>query len=311
LGYSMLRPLTRMASSRLWARWASSCSGTAKQSFSAARYFLAGGTATVAALGVATFAGKGEAHAAAADATGSAGWFVKPWTSYQAVPTLPDAMPGIERVHVMRRTYYTMSLFTTIRDKDTQKREFVEAARKLSSLLFGEALCLLPCKPKTVTTPVDGATYVGMEIPDPAKELCVVSILRAADAMADEFNRQMPALPQGKILIQRDEETKEAKLFFSKLPSDMDKRRVILVDPMLATGGTALAAIKVLKEAGVPEQSIIMVSVVGAPTGIEKVMAAHPQIQLLVGEVDRSLNGKAYIVPGCGDFGDRFFGTVK
>jgi len=269
---------------------------------------MVGGSAAAAVLGYAALTGQQSAHAAAEEPKSGA-WFVKPWTSYQAVAALPDRVPGFERVHVLRKTYFTMSLFTKIRDKDTPRSVFVINARKIADMLLAEALCLLPCKPRTVTTPVDGSTYVGMEMPDPEKELCLISILRAADCMADEFSRHLPGVATGKILIQRDEETAKPKLFFSKLPSDVSKRRVLVVDPMLATGGSAVEAVRVLREAGVPEQSIVFVSIVAAPAGMEKLMAAHPQIQLLVGEVDRALNSKCYIVPGCGDFGDRFYGT--
>ncbi len=106
-------------------------------------------------------------------------------------------VPGYERVYVLRKTLFTMSLFTKIRDKESSPRVFVEAARKIADVLLADALCLLPCRPRTVTTPVDGATYVGMEIPDPEKELCIVSIWRAADCMADEFARQLPGVCPG------------------------------------------------------------------------------------------------------------------
>jgi hypothetical protein len=140
--------------------------------------------------------------------------------------------------------------------------------------------------------------------------MCVVSILRAADSMADSISHQYPGIPVGKILIQRDEETALPKLFFSKLPQDIKTRHVLLVDPMLATGGSASQAVRVLKEAGVKEEHIIMLSIVAAPEGLKALAAQHPQVRVLCGEVDEKLNSKAYIVPGLGDFGDRFFGTV-
>lgn len=130
-------------------------------------------------------------------------------------------------------------------------------------------MSLLPGKPRTVSTPVPGASYSGLTLPDPVNDLCVVSILRAADSMADELSHRFPGIPVGKILIQRDEETALPKLFFSKLPKDVKTRLVFLVDPMLATGGSASAAIRVLQEAGVKDEHIIMLSIVAAPEGLQ------------------------------------------
>lgn len=202
-----------------------------------------------------------------------------------------------------------VSLFTCLRSKDSKQADFVRATRTLTGLILNEAMSLLPSEPRTICTPVPGASYCGLLLPDPTTDLCVVSILRAADSMADAISHQFPGIPVGKILIQRDEETALPTLFFSKLPKDIRTRLVFLVDPMLATGGSASQAVRVLKEAGVKEEHIIMLSIVAAPEGLKALAAQHPKVRVLCGEVDDKLNSKAYIVPGLGDFGDRFFGT--
>jgi uracil phosphoribosyltransferase len=162
-----------------------------------------------------------------------------------------------------------VSLFTCLRSKDSKQSDFVSATRTLTGLILNEAMSLLPSQPRTVSTPVPGASYSGLTLPDPITDLCVVSILRAADSMADQISRHYPGVPVGKILIQRDEETALPKLFFSKLPKDIPTRLVFLVDPMLATGGSASAAIRVLEEAGVKEEHIVMLSIVAAPEGLQ------------------------------------------
>ena len=135
-------------------------------------------------------------------------------------------VPGYERVHVCRRTNYTISLFTTLRDRTTGTAAYVQASSKLAELLLNEALALLPFAPTSVVTPVDEATYLGMTMPDPETELCVVSILRAADSIAEVAMRMLPGVAVGKMLIQRDEETARAKLTYTKFPTDIAARKV-------------------------------------------------------------------------------------
>jgi uracil phosphoribosyltransferase len=113
----------------------------------------------------------------------------------------------------------------------------------------------------------------------------------------------------GKILIQRNEETAEPILFYSKLPKDIANRYVLLLDPMLATGGSVCKAIEVLKEKGVNEKKIIFINLISCPEGIKKVFKEFPNVKIVTGFIDKKLNSKAYILPGLGDFGDRYFGT--
>jgi uracil phosphoribosyltransferase len=201
----------------------------------------------------------------------------------------PACIPGFGgNMYVLRRTPYTVSLFTCLRNKDSKQADFVEATRTLTNLILSEAMSLLPSESCTVKTPVPGECYKGLRLADGNSCLCVVSILRAADSMTQAISNLHPGMPVGKILIQRDEET---------------------ALPMLATGGSANQAIRVLKKAGVAEEQIVMLSIVAAPEGLRAIAAEHPLVRVLVGEVDRGLNAKAYIVPGLGDFGDRYFGT--
>mmetsp|Transcript_18330 Transcript_18330/g.30720 ORF Transcript_18330/g.30720 Transcript_18330/m.30720 type:complete len:123 (+) Transcript_18330:539-907(+) len=118
-----------------------------------------------------------------------------------------------------------------------------------------------------------------------------------------------PEAAVGKILIQRNEETKMPVLYYSKLPP-LAGRNIVLLDPMLATGGSAIAAIKVLIEQGAEENRILFLNVVSSPEGVGAILTAYPQLRIVTGEIDAGLNEKAYIVPGLGDYGDRFYGTV-
>ena len=184
--------------------------------------------------------------------------------------------------------------------------QFVTISNRLTRLLIEEALCLLPATPVTVETPC--GPYDGVKLPAEDR-ICAVSILRAADCMLGEVRTMMPSVAVGKILIQRDEATALPHLMYSKLPPDVKDRPVLLLDPMLATGGSAVAACKVLVEAGVPPANIIFVNIVCVKEGLDALHTAYPQVAIVTGAVDPILNEKKYIVPGLGDFGDRYFGT--
>eukprot|EP00930_Biecheleria_cincta_P007247 TRINITY_DN108442_c0_g1_i1.p1 TRINITY_DN108442_c0_g1~~TRINITY_DN108442_c0_g1_i1.p1 ORF type:complete len:258 (-),score=34.17 TRINITY_DN108442_c0_g1_i1:309-998(-) len=211
-----------------------------------------------------------------------------------------------DSVIVLRETPLVKSLFTTIRNKDTPREKFVLNSNRITRLLIEEALGLLSATPVTVQTPC--GPYEGCTLPAEDR-LCAVSILRAADCMLGEVRTMMPSVSVGKILIQRNEETAEPVLMYSKLPPDVATRPVLLLDPMLATGGSAVAAIEVLVKAGVPPANIIFVNIVCVKEGLEKVAAAYPAVRVVTGAIDPILNGQKYIVPGLGDFGDRYFGT--
>lgn len=209
-------------------------------------------------------------------------------------------------VYVLKDTPLTRSLHTLMRDKTAPRAQFVIASNRLTHLLIEEAMALLPSMPVTVQTPC--GPYQGMLLPA-ENTLCAVSILRAADCMLGEVRTMMPAVAVGKILIQRDEETAMPTLFYSKLPPDVAKRQVLLLDPMLATGGSAVKAIDCLVAKGVRPENIIFVNIVCVVEGLRAVHEAYPQIRIVTGGIDPILNEKKYIVPGLGDFGDRYFGT--
>lgn len=168
------------------------------------------------------------------------------------------------------------------------------------------ALNFLPIEPKTVTTPVDEEEYTGVKF---AGHIVGVSVIRAGEAMEASLRSCCRNVRVGKILVQRDEETARPRYFMAKLPSDIRHRHTLLLDPMLATGGSALVALGKLIEAGVPESKIIFVNIVAAPEGIEAVLAKHPGIQLCTAAVAQGLNANKFIRCSLGDFGDRYFGT--
>lgn len=154
--------------------------------------------------------------------------------------------------------------------------------------------------PVTVTTPVDGAVHEGVAF---SGKILGVSVVRAGEAMEPALRSCCRSCRIGKILIQRDEETAEPTLFFAKLPEDVASRHVLLLDPMLATGGSARMAIQALLDAGVPQSKIVFVSVLAAREGLAAVCAAYPDVSVVTAAVDAGLNAKKFIVPGVGDFG--------
>ena len=211
----------------------------------------------------------------------------------------------MKNVIVLPYTPQLEALFTIIRNKDTKRNEFIFYSNRIIRLLVEEALNQLPTRGKTVATPT-GASFTGSEFKG---KLCAVPIVRAGEAMEKAVREVCRAIRIGKILIQRDEETALPALFYAKLPEDIAKRHVLLLDPMLATGGSVCKAIEVLKEHGVPEEKIIFVNLISVPKGIENFQKCAPGATIITGFIDPELNSKAYIIPGLGDFGDLYFGT--
>lgn len=204
------------------------------------------------------------------------------------------------------------ALLTTLRDASTPHASFVRAADRFCTLL-AEAALAVHALPATVATPT-GAPAAGLAQPDP-RALAAVSIVRSGDALAAAFARLEPTMSWGgKILLQRDEThpDKPARFLLRKLPSTISAARVVyLCDPMLATGGSACLGVEELLKAGVAEGSICFVCVVAAPEGLARLRAAHPSVGIVAGWVDAGLNAEKYIMPGLGDFGDRYFGTSE
>ncbi|KZS90949.1 PRTase-like protein [Sistotremastrum niveocremeum HHB9708] len=218
-----------------------------------------------------------------------------PPTSQTSPATLPPS------VFTLPQTAQLEALYTIIRDKDTNRGDFIFYTDRIIRLLVEEGLNHLPVIPKTVETPT-GATYEGVGFEG---KICGVSILRAGEAMEAGLREVCRSVRIGKILIQRDEETAKPKLFYSKLPEDIASRYCLLLDPMLATGGSAMKAVEVLLEHGVPENRIIFINLIASPEGLNTFCSKYPQLRVITGWIDKGLNEKAYIIPGLGDFGER------
>jgi uracil phosphoribosyltransferase len=216
-----------------------------------------------------------------------------------------DSEHGDPNLHVLPQTKQLRALHTIVRDRDATRDDLVFYSGRIMRLLIECALDLLPYAPWEVQTPV-GETYAGLRLPAP---VCGVSVIRAGDSMEGALRSAWPSVRIGKILIQRDKVTKLPQLFYKNLPHDIAERHVLLLDPMLATGGTALQAIQVLLDSGVAEGNIIFVSLIAAPEGIAAVRGQHPELPIVTSSVEERLNENAYMLPGIGDFGDRYFGT--
>ncbi|MEU5365694.1 uracil phosphoribosyltransferase [Streptomyces sp. NPDC005925] len=208
-------------------------------------------------------------------------------------------------LHLLPQTDQLRALHTVIRDRNARREDFVFHSGRIIRLLIEAGLNLLPYEPHDVRTPV-GSEYHGLRL---AAKLCGVPVVRAGESMESELRAVCPGIPIGKILIQRDTTTKLPKLYYTKLPRDIDERHVLLLDPMLATGGTALAAIEVLLERGVAEQNIIFVNFITVAEGVSAVCERYPRVRIVTSSIEERLNENAYMLPGIGDFGDRYFGT--
>lgn len=200
-------------------------------------------------------------------------------------------------------------LLTEIRDASTVQREYIRHADRVLTILAEEALALL-ATPEVITTPC--GQYQGLRHPDP-NNLCAVSIVRSGDICLEAVRKLIPECSVGKILMQRDEssEEKTAKHYYTKLPpnvGDADKT-ILLVDPMLASGGSSVGAIQELERCGVAPNKILFLVTVAAPEGIAKIFEVYPELRMICLAVDQYLNKDKYIVPGLGDFGDRYYGT--
>ncbi len=191
----------------------------------------------------------------------------------------------------------------SLRNKETPPERFRRAATRISVLLAAEALRDISTVATTVDTPLGPAD--GAEI---GADVVVVPVLRAGLGMLDAVLELVPHARVGHIGLQRDEMTAVASQYYSKLPSRLDEAFVVVIDPMLATGGSAVAALDLLQRAGA--RTVRMICIVAAPEGIAFVEGQHPDVKIYTPVVDRGLNEHKYIVPGLGDFGDRLYGTI-
>ena len=205
-------------------------------------------------------------------------------------------------VHVLDHPLIQHKL-AILRDKDTGVKEFRELVGEIAGLMCYEATRNLPTHEVEVETPVATAKCRMLA----GKKLAIVPVLRAGLGMVDSMVDLIPSAKIGHIGLYRDPETHMPVEYYCKLPDDISSRQVFVVDPMLATGGSAVAAINFLKQRGC--RNIIMMNIIGCPEGIQVVQEAHPGVEMYLAAVDEKLNEHAYIVPGLGDAGDRIFGT--
>ena len=190
-----------------------------------------------------------------------------------------------------------------LRDKSTGTAEFRSLVEEIAMLMGYEALKDLPLRDIEVETPIEKCMTPVID----GKNLAIVPILRAGLGMVSGIQALVPTAKIGHIGLYRDEETHEPHEYYCKLPKPISERLIVVTDPMLATGGSAIAAVDFIKQHG--GNKIKFMSIIAAPEGIKRLMEAHPDIQLYVGHIDRELNDAAYICPGLGDAGDRIFGT--
>ena len=190
-----------------------------------------------------------------------------------------------------------------LRDKKTGTNEFRTIIEEIAMLMGYEALRDLPTEDVEIETPIEKCMTPMIA----GRKLAVVPILRAGLGMVGGILALTPSAKVGHIGLCRNEETHEPEEYYCKLPTPIEERVIVVTDPMLATGGSAVAAVNFIKQHG--GKKIKFMSIIAAPEGIDRLMAAHPDIQLYVGQLDRCLNKDAYICPGLGDAGDRIFGT--
>ena len=208
----------------------------------------------------------------------------------------------MSKVYVMNHPLIQHKI-TMLRDEKTTVKDFRELANEIALLMGYEATKDLELTDTKVKTPMEET--IGKTI---AKQVAVVPILRAGLGMVDAIVSLIPAAKVGHVGLYRDPETHEPVEYYCKLPTDIEQRQVLVVDPTLATGGSAVAAIDFIKKRGA--KKIKMMNIIGAPEGVKAVQAAHPDVDIYIGALDRELNEKCYIMPGLGDAGDRLFGTL-
>ncbi len=196
-----------------------------------------------------------------------------------------------------------------LRDKNTSNELFRSAMARIGRVLMEEATRQLPLARVLVETPVSKAECKRL---DPSVPIIISPILRAGLMLSDIALDVLPTASVYHIGLYRDEETLKPVTYYNKLPANIDYSvaRIFVLDPMLATGGSAVAAIDIIKKLGVQPENLYFICTIAAPEGVSKLVEAHPGVRIYAGAVDECLNDKAYIVPGLGDAGDRTFGTV-
>ncbi len=212
-------------------------------------------------------------------------------------------MQNFQNVTVFDHPLITHKL-SILRNEETGSKQFRELVNEIAMLMAYEVMRDLPMEDAVIKTPITETTVKVLA----GKKLALVPILRAGLGMLDGVLSLVPSAKIGHIGLYRDHETLEPKEYYCKLPEDVAQRQVILLDPMLATGGSGCAAINFIKARGC--HNIKFVSILAAPEGIERMAQEHPDVHIYTGCVDQKLNENGYIVPGLGDAGDRLFGTL-
>lgn len=213
-----------------------------------------------------------------------------------------EHMENMENVKIMDHPLIQHKI-SMLRDKNTGTNEFRTLVEEIAMLMGFEALRDLPTENVTVETPIETC-----EAPMIAgKKMAVVPILRAGLGMVGGILQLVPSAKVGHIGLYRDPVTHEPHEYYCKLPEPIDQRTILVVDPMLATGGSASEAVTFIKQHG--GKKIKFMCIIAAPEGLKRLRKDHPDIQIYIGHIDRELNGQAYICPGLGDAGDRIFGT--
>ena len=211
----------------------------------------------------------------------------------------------MENFHVLKHPLIEHKL-TILRDKNTGTKDFRELVNEVARLLAYEVSRDLPLEEVEIETPIGKTTQKSLS----GKKVVVVPILRAGLGMVDGILDLIPAARVGHVGLYRDEETMQPVEYFVKMPNNLEDRHMYIVDPMLATGGSAIAAIDSVLERGAKIENIKFISIVSAPEGIKALQEAHPDVQIFTAALDEKLNEDAYIVPGLGDAGDRLYGTL-
>ena len=209
----------------------------------------------------------------------------------------------MSKLHILDHPLITHKL-SIMRNKRTGSKDFRELLDEIAMLMGYEITRDLPLEDVIIETPIEKMVAKTVS----GKKLAIVPILRAGLGMVEGLRKLVPVAKVGHIGLYRDPDTHKPVEYYCKLPHDIEERIVILVDPMLATGGSAVDALTLLKQRGC--KNIKFMCLVAAPEGVEAVTTAHPDIEIYTAALDRELNEKAYIVPGLGDAGDRIFGTL-
>ena len=207
-----------------------------------------------------------------------------------------------ENVHILDHPLLQHKI-TLLRNEETSTKDFRELVSEIAMLMTYEATRDLPLENVTVKTPIASDTFKTIA----GKKIAIVPILRAGLGMVDGVLAMIPSARVGHIGLYRDPKTLEPVKYYCKMPADIAEREILIVDPMLATGGSSCAAIDFMKEYGC--NHIKMMNIIAAPEGIARVQKEHPDVELYIGAMDSHLNEHGYIVPGLGDAGDRIFGT--